>query len=106
LSLRAFLTLNDNEFDSLSFFQAPVTFARDGTVVNKDIFALILLDEAKAFGGIEPLHRAGNAFCHDLGPPFLKFARGPGGSGDLALRTYQMEQFHCIPMFFSVKNNY
>jgi hypothetical protein len=31
------------------------------------------LDEAEAFGGVEPLHRAGHAFCHDPGPPFLKF---------------------------------
>lgn len=50
LSLRVFLALNDNEFDSLSFFKAPVTFARDGTVVNKDIFAFILLDKASKIG--------------------------------------------------------
>lgn len=73
LSLGTFLALNDNEFNSLPFFQGPVAFARDGTVVNKDIFTLILLDEAKAFGGVEPLHRAGHAFRHDPGPPFLMF---------------------------------
>jgi hypothetical protein len=73
LRLGAFLALDNNELDPLPFFKGAIPVAYDGTIVNKDVFAFITFDKAKAFSGVKPLHRASHAFSHDPEPPFSKF---------------------------------
>jgi len=72
LRLWAFLALDNNELYPLAFLQGAIAFTYNGAEVYKHIFAIVPLDEAKAFGRIEPLDFASYAFSHDPEPPFSK----------------------------------
>src|SRR5687767_10419534 len=57
VSLRALLALGDVVLDLLALGELAVAAARDGRVVHEDVSAaVVLLDEAEAFFGVEPLH--------------------------------------------------
>jgi len=56
LRLRAFLTLGDDELNSLSFIQIAVTFTNDRIEVHEDVSTSVTLNEAIAFRAIEPLN--------------------------------------------------
>src|ERR1019366_165947 len=66
--LRAFLTIDDLEFDLVTFLQALVAFDVDRTVVHEHVRTTILTAyKAKAFRVIEPLY--GPFQSHSLLPP-------------------------------------
>ena len=56
--LRAFLSLDDLEFNLVALLQALISIARDGAVVDEDIRSTIAPQEAVPLRIIEPLHRA------------------------------------------------
>ncbi len=49
------LALDNNELNSLAFFQRAVAITHNGAEVYKHIFAIVPRDEAKTFGGVNPL---------------------------------------------------
>ena len=51
-----FITLFDIKLDSLAFVQRPESGPLDGTVMNKNIAALVTLDETEPFFLIKPLY--------------------------------------------------
>src|SRR4029450_11820829 len=53
------------------------TITLDGRVVDEDILAVLLRDEAEAFGLVEPLH---STFRHDRCVPFFSYAHRPRGT--------------------------
>ncbi len=63
VGLRPFLTLNDIEFDIVSFFQAFVSIQLDRAVVNEDVRSVIAADETVTLRIVEPLHFA-FVLCH------------------------------------------
>jgi hypothetical protein len=71
--LQSFGTLLDVELDALPLFQVPEAFAANCGVMDKDIRAGLPLDEAIAFGSIEPLDGSTCSFRHFL--PFTYFVR-------------------------------
>src|SRR3954451_11555347 len=59
LRLRALLALRGVELDALRLVQRPVAAAAEGGEVAEDVGApAVLLDEAEALLGVEPLHSA------------------------------------------------
>ncbi len=67
--LQAFLALHDTELDLLSFLQGLVAISDDLTKVDEHIIlACSTLDETKALGVVEPLHRSRFAICHTVKP--------------------------------------
>lgn len=55
-SLWTFRTLNDVEFDLLSFFKSSEALHVDCRVVDEDVCPVLLCDEAVTFLGVEPLN--------------------------------------------------
>lgn len=55
-SLRAFLSLNNFEFNIIALLEALVTLRLDGTIVDEHIRAVIPADKAEALCVIEPFH--------------------------------------------------
>ena len=58
IGLRAFGAFDDVEFDFVAFFEALVTFALNGAVVNEDVGSAITAEESIAFCIVEPLYGA------------------------------------------------
>jgi hypothetical protein len=56
LCLRAFLSLNNFEFNVIALLEALVSLRLDGTVVDEHIRAVIPADKAEALSVIEPFH--------------------------------------------------
>jgi hypothetical protein len=56
LCLRAFLSLNDFEFNIIALLEALVSLRLDGTIVDEHIRAIIPADKAEALCVIEPFH--------------------------------------------------
>ena len=56
IRLRAFLPLDDIEFDVIALFQSLVTIQLDCRVVNEYIWPVITSDESVALGVVEPLY--------------------------------------------------
>src|SRR6476646_2411066 len=56
LGLRAFLSLNNFEFNVIALLEAFVSLRLDGTVVDEHIRAVIPADKAEALCVIEPFH--------------------------------------------------
>jgi hypothetical protein len=56
LCLRAFLSLNNFEFNVIALLEAFVSLRLDGTVVDEHIRAVIPADKAEALCVIEPFH--------------------------------------------------
>jgi hypothetical protein len=56
LCLRAFLSLNDFEFNIIALLEALVSLRLDGTIVDEHIRAIISADKAEALSVIEPFH--------------------------------------------------
>ena len=56
LCLRAFLSLNNFEFNVIAFLETFVSLRLDGTVVDEHIRAVIPADKAEALCVIEPFH--------------------------------------------------
>lgn len=56
LCLRAFLSLNNFEFNVIALLEAFVSLRLDGTVVDEHIRAVIPTDKAEALCVIEPFH--------------------------------------------------
>jgi hypothetical protein len=54
--LRAFLSLNNFEFNVIALLEAFVSLRLDGTVVDEHIRAVIPADKAEALCVIEPFH--------------------------------------------------
>ena len=59
--MRAFLSLNDFEFNIIALLEALVTLRLDGTIVDEHIRAVIPADKAEALCVIEPFHFAFNS---------------------------------------------
>jgi hypothetical protein len=59
LSLRAFWTLRDLEFDLLALFEGLEAVALNGAIVNEDVRGAWLLNKTIALRVIEPLDLAG-----------------------------------------------
>ena len=57
-------TLDDGEFDLLTFFKRLVTFALNGWEVDEDIVATFAGNESEALAAVEPFDRAGNSIWH------------------------------------------
>ena len=57
VSGRALGTVDDLELNPRALFQGPEAFGLDGRMMDENIRSVILLDEAKALGIVEPLHR-------------------------------------------------
>ena len=55
--LWALAALDDVELDIVTFLQALVAFALDGTVVNEDVCPAFVSEKAEALRVVEPLHR-------------------------------------------------
>jgi len=60
--LRAFLSLSDFEFHSVTFLQALVAFGSNCAVMHKDIRSILTADESVTLGIIEPLDRTFQSF--------------------------------------------
>lgn len=58
IGLGTFGAFNDVEFDFVAFFEALVTFALNGAVVNEDVGSAITAEEPIAFCIVEPLYGA------------------------------------------------
>jgi hypothetical protein len=58
IGLRAFAAFNNVEFYFVTFLEAFVAFALNGTVVDEDIGSTIPSEESVAFCVIEPLYGA------------------------------------------------
>jgi hypothetical protein len=56
VSLGALCPLDDVELDLIAFFQALVTFALNGTVMDEDIGPALAAEKAVALCVIEPLY--------------------------------------------------
>lgn len=56
LCLRAFLSLNNFEFNVIALLEALVSLRLDGTIVDEHIRAIISADKAEALCVIEPFH--------------------------------------------------
>ena len=63
IGLWAFGSLNDVEFDFVTFFKTFVAFELDGTVMHEDIGSVIAAEEAVSFCVIEPFNGA-FVLCH------------------------------------------
>jgi hypothetical protein len=72
-SLRAFLTLDNLEFDLVAFLQALVSLNCNCAVVNEDIRAVIPADEPVSLRIVEPLDGSFHAF--HVRPPLLRSPR-------------------------------
>lgn len=59
--LQAFFPGDHVVLDALAFNQDAVAFATDGAEMNKDVVSVIAGNEAKPFGGVEPLDGTGFA---------------------------------------------
>jgi len=55
-----------SEFDFLSFFQRAVTFAANCSEMNKNVLALLALNEAITLTVIKPLDGTGLSICLKL----------------------------------------
>jgi hypothetical protein len=64
IRLRAFLALRHSELDLLAFLQGLASLANDRVVVSEHVGTRFLLDEAEAFGIVEPFNGAGNSRHH------------------------------------------
>jgi len=62
--LRTFFSLYYTKLNFLSFAQRFESSAIDIAIMNKNIGAFILLDEAETFVRIKPFHSTGICFCH------------------------------------------
>jgi hypothetical protein len=71
--LGPFGTLLDVELDELPLFQVPEAFTANCSVMDKQVRACLLLDEAITFGSIEPFDGSTCSFRHFL--PFTYFVR-------------------------------
>src|ERR1700744_1527386 len=58
ISLRTFCSLDDVEFNLITFLQAFVSLALNGTVVNEDVGSSLAAEKAVALRVIEPLYCA------------------------------------------------
>jgi len=58
ISLRAFCSLDDVKLNLIAFFQAFVSLALNGTVVNEDVGSSVATEKAVALRIIEPLYCA------------------------------------------------
>jgi len=58
------LTIDYSKLNAIAFIQGPVAFAANRAVVNKHVGATFTLNEAIAFGIIEPLNGSCLAFSH------------------------------------------
>jgi hypothetical protein len=58
ISLRTLCSLDDVELDLIAFFQALVTFALNGAVMDEDIGPALAAEESVAFCIVEPLYGA------------------------------------------------
>jgi len=67
LGLKAFGTLYQREFHSLSLIECAETLTLNGSEVNENvIFAFLSSDEAKPFRVVEPFDRAAMSITHTL----------------------------------------
>jgi hypothetical protein len=62
--LGTFLSIDNGELYAITFIQGPVAFTADSAIVNKHIGATFTLNEAIAFGIIEPLNGSSLAISH------------------------------------------
>lgn len=58
--LKTFWSLLHLEFDVVAFFESLIAFTADRTEMDEHVLSACALDEAKAFGSIEPFY--GSAF--------------------------------------------
>lgn len=58
ISLGAFGPLDDIELDLVTFFEALISFALNGAVMNEDIGAAITSEESVPFCVVEPFNRS------------------------------------------------
>ena len=63
VGLRAFASLDDVEFDFVTFFQTFIAFELDGTVMDEDIGSVIAAEEAVSFCVVKPFNGA-FVLCH------------------------------------------
>jgi hypothetical protein len=64
--LEALGALFDLEFYLLTFFKGVVSFAKDRSVMHKDIRTVVAGQETIAFAIIKPLDGANNSICHSF----------------------------------------
>jgi len=62
LSLRAFVADDNLKFYALTFLEGAVSFAQDRAIVYKHILALVPLNEAITFTGVEPFNGSGFSY--------------------------------------------
>ena len=65
LCLRTFLALSQSELDFLTLSQRFVSVACYGAEMGKHVGSRFLLDEAKAFGIIEPFNSSSSRHSHN-----------------------------------------
>src|SRR5260370_39905375 len=78
-----FGTLLALELDGLAFIQRLVALLLDGGEMDEDVFAGVALDEAIAFGAVEPLHYT--RFLHSPSPVKIGTALLPACSWQIAM---------------------
>src|SRR5207245_5261761 len=61
IGLQALGTARDRKLDGLAFLQGAIAFGLDGAMMDEDVLAAILGQEAIALGGVEPLDGAYNS---------------------------------------------
>lgn len=62
--LLAFFAVGDVEFDNVAFIEGAISAAADFRIVNEQIGAVVLGDEAVALVTVEPLDFTTSARCH------------------------------------------
>ena len=65
--LEALGSLGDVKFDEITFGQRLKAFGLNRREMDKNIFAIVLLDKAKPLGVVKPLN---SSFCQRTSPPF------------------------------------
>jgi hypothetical protein len=56
--------LLDGKFDALALFEVTEALRLDGTVMNKNVLAILARDKAITLGAVEPFYGSGHSFVH------------------------------------------
>jgi hypothetical protein len=78
MCLRAFLTLDNFELNTLAFCQGTITGATDLAVVDENIATRVALNETITLSGVKPLDSAILTLCHVFSSSFVKKYDGAG----------------------------
>jgi hypothetical protein len=99
--LRAFRSLNDFEFDWVSFLQRAIAIASDRGIMYENVWAIIAPDEAVSFGIVKPFHGSLHFAC----PPDTVFGILHHAARQIILTTLRMARSVAESKFESIEHS-